>query len=103
MARIRERDLAVPALQAANAAGGVISTTELIKALEEYFQPDGQDAEILADRNDSYFSQKVRNLVSHRDSSTSIFKKGYAVYDAASESLSITPEGVDFLNQVPTE
>ena len=103
MARVRERDLAIPALQAARDAGGEISTSKLIKAMEDYFQPDGQNSEILADRNDTYFSQKVRNLVSHRDSSTSIFRKGYAEYDPQAESMTLTSAGSDFLDQVPTE
>lgn len=103
MARIRERELAIPALQAAAEAGGAITTTQLINRLEEYFEPDGQDAEILDGRNDTYFSQKVRNLVSHRNSSTSMFAKGYATYHAPTETITITAEGFNFLNQVPTE
>lgn len=103
MARIRERDLAIPTLQAAREAGGSITTTQLIEVLVDYFRPDGQDAEILDGRNDTYFSQKVRNLVSHRNSSTSIFKKGYATYYAPTESIALTPTGKSFLDQVPTE
>ncbi|GLI97671.1 hypothetical protein [Sphingobium sp. BS19] len=101
--RIRERDLIIPALRAASAKGGEITTTNLIKALAEEFEPDGQDAEILIDRNDTYFSQKVRNLISHRTTSTSMFTKGYAEYHDGSESFSITELGQQFLNQVPDE
>lgn len=100
--RIREKDLAVPALQAAAAKGsGFISTTDLIAALEDDFQPVGDDAEILEGRQDSKFSQIVRNLVSHRDSPTSIFAKGYAEYVDEEKGIRITDLGREFLRQVP--
>lgn len=100
--RIRERDLVIPALRAAaSRPGGYISTTDLIAVLEEEFQPEGRDAEILHDRNDTHFSQKVRNLVSHRDTSTSMFTKGYAEYTG--DGILITELGRAFLSQVPSE
>lgn len=103
MARVSERELVIPALKAAREAGGTITTSQLIRELEAYFQPDGQDAEILSDRNDTHFSQKVRNLISHRDTNTSMFTRGYASYHAGSESITLTPAGERFLDQVPTE
>ncbi len=99
--RINERDLVVPALRAAVARGGSISTSQLIDALEAEFEPDGKDAEILDGRQDTHFSQKVRNLVSHRESSTSMFRKGYAEYTG--DGIRITDAGRMFLTQVPTE
>ena len=39
----------------------------LIKKMEKAMKPTGKDATILAGRGDTYFSQKVRNLKSHRD------------------------------------
>jgi hypothetical protein len=98
--RIRERDLVVPTLRAtANSPSGEISTTDLIEELEELFQPEGQDAEILEGSHDSYFSQKVRNLISHRDTQTSMFERGYAEYTG--DGIKITDAGRDFLDQVP--
>jgi hypothetical protein len=98
--RVRERNLIIPALRAAAARpGGVISTSDLIADLEAEFQPEGRDAEILADRQDSYFTQKVRNLVSHREASTSMFKHGYAEYTG--NGIRITDAGRAFLAQVP--
>jgi hypothetical protein len=79
--RVQERDLVVPALRAAaSRPNGTISTSDLITELEDLFQPEGQDAELLEGRNDTYFSQKVRNLISHRTASTSMFLRGYAEY-----------------------
>lgn len=98
--RIRERDLAIPALRAAAARpNGHISTTDLIDVLEEEFEPAGDDAKILDGRHDSRFTQIVRNLVSHREASTSIFKRGYAEY--VDEGIRITDSGKAFLAQVP--
>jgi hypothetical protein len=100
-ARIRERDLIIPALRAAAARpAGYISTSDLIQELESEFQPEGQDAEILEGRNDSHFSQKVRNLISHRSGPTSMFSKGYAEYTG--DGIKITEAGRNFLAQVPT-
>lgn len=79
--RIRERDLMIPALRAAaRRPDGCITTSDLIKELEDEFQPDGEDASILTNRSDSRFSQIVRNLAkSHKESRTSMYKRGYAV------------------------
>jgi hypothetical protein len=99
--RVRERDLVIPALRAAANNGGEITMTQLIEELTEEFEPSGVDAEILEGRNDSHFSQKVRNLVSHRETGTSMFTKGYAEYHAPSESIRITDAGAAFLGHVP--
>ncbi len=40
-------------------------TSELIKKLNELLQPMGHDAHLIPGRQDTYFSQKVRNLKSH--------------------------------------
>lgn len=45
---------------------GSISTSDLIVELVDVLQPDGKDAQLLSGRNDSYFSQKVRNLKAHK-------------------------------------
>ncbi|WP_324743368.1 hypothetical protein U8326_07640 [Tsuneonella sp. CC-YZS046] len=101
--RIRERDLVIPALRAAVKMGGEIHMTKLIDMMIDEFEPEGEDAQIIEHRNDSKFSQKVRNLVSHRENSTSIFSRGYAIYIAQSESIRITDLGRKFLDQVPAD
>lgn len=96
--RIRERDLSVPALKAAaNKPDGYISTADLISELETFFKPAGHDANTLSGRQDSYFSQIVRNLISHRKSTNSIFAKGYAEYFNDKKGIKITERGKVFL------
>jgi hypothetical protein len=72
--RIPESALVMPALEYIYDAGGRISTTDLIGRLEDWFEPDGKDNEILDGRADTKFSQKVRNLKSHK----TLVKAGYA-------------------------
>jgi hypothetical protein len=73
--------LVFPTLELAAAQpGGFIRTAELIEALTKWFEPQGVDANILEGCNDTYFSQKVRNMISHRHSSGSFIAQGYAEY-----------------------
>ena len=96
--RVSEIDLVLPSLRVmSERPDGFISTTELIQELEELFNPTGKDAEIIDDRSDTFFSQKVRNLISHKDSPNNMIAKGYTEHDAEKEGLRITNEGRAFL------
>ena len=64
--RIEEKMIVLPALYIIKRRGSA-TTSDLIRDLTIVFNPSGEDAEILSGRNDTKFSQKVRNLVSHRD------------------------------------
>ena len=64
--RIEEKMLILPALYIIDRNEGATTST-LIEELTAVFKPNGEDAKILAGRNDTKFSQKVRNLKSHRD------------------------------------
>ena len=99
MSVVHEGELVIPALRAARNRGGEITMTQLIEDLTHEFEPSGTDAEILFGRNDTHFSQKVRNLVSHREAGTSMFTRGYAKYHAPSESISLTDAGYALLDQ----
>ena len=68
-------------------------TSDLIKALEDHFAPEGDDAEILAGRSDTRFSQIVRNIVSHRDAAGNMINDGLAEYDGKRRGLRITEAG----------
>lgn len=98
--RISERDLVIPALFVIS-RNPRIATGELIKRLEDIFQPQGEDAEILSGRSDTKFSQMVRNLVSHN---TLTDRYGYVEYHRGEERRSggeftITDEGQKYLNE----
>lgn len=59
-----ESEIAVVALEIIRAHPG-IHTTELIAEARRRMHPTGEDLDILNDRNDDKFSQKVRNIKSH--------------------------------------
>jgi hypothetical protein len=89
---VTETDLVVPALRlAAERPDGFIATADLIPTLSDIFNPTGKDAEIAQGRSDTYFSQKVRNLVSHRGSS--FIAHGYADYDEQRRGIVVTQKG----------
>lgn len=91
--RITESDLILPALYLMDAKEGAITTSDLIEALTKVMKPQGRDAEILANRHDTYFSQKVRNLKSHN----TLSKLNYA--DFVDGRYTITANGAKFLNE----
>lgn len=76
---------------------GFLSTESLIQLLTAHFRPTGIDAEILSNRSDTHFSQKVRNLVSHRHQSTSLETRRLAVYDDTRQGWVITQLGRDYV------
>ncbi len=95
---IHESDLTLPALRIlAKAPDGFLETTDLIEELEALFKPDGKDAEIIEGRNDSHFSQKVRNIISHRESANNPIAKGWIDYMKEAKGLKITKAGLGVL------
>ncbi|MFV0552988.1 MAG: DUF3883 domain-containing protein [Anaerorhabdus sp.] len=52
---------------------GYLTTSELITELHIKMKPTEHDIEIIEKRKDDYFSQKARNLISHRESKNNIF------------------------------
>jgi hypothetical protein len=73
--RVSETELILPALYFINREPG-ITTSRLKILLVDLLRPTGKDAEIARNRSDTYFEQKVRNLVSHR----TLQRQGYAEY-----------------------
>jgi hypothetical protein len=93
--RIPEPELIVPTLELLDAAPqGEMLTTEIIKALEDRFGPECEDGEILEGRHDTKYSQKVRNLKSHK----TLDKAGLAtpIY----RGFKITPAGRDLVKKL---
>jgi hypothetical protein len=80
--RVSERELVVPTLRLLDDTDrGWMATSDIITRLTELFVPSGQDAAILDGREDTYLSQKVRNMVSHRDQPSSFIHWGLAHYE----------------------
>lgn len=93
MTQYSERELVLPALTLLDRSEAGLTTSDLIRELTYILKPDGSDAKILAGRNDTYFSQKVRNLVSHR----TLEAPGLETYDPVRQHHSITPAGRQYL------
>jgi hypothetical protein len=74
-----------------------IETKDLIIELRNLMNPSGEDLEMLSNRNDDKFSQKVRNIKSHK----TLENKGYVkFYD---DKFFITEKGIKFLNEVQSD
>jgi hypothetical protein len=90
--RISERELVVPTLRLLDQGNlGWMATSDIIANLTELFSPSGQDAEILEGRNDTYFSQKVWNMIIHRDRPSNFIHRGLADYEG--HGLRISDQG----------
>ena len=96
--RVKESELVRPTLEhLATQPDGFATTSDLIIHLENLFEPCGEDAQILTNRSDTKFSQKVRNLISHRDQPSGIVGKGLVEYDQYRKGLTITRDGRRYL------
>lgn len=73
MSKFTEKEILSEAVVAIDEYGS-LNTSELIEILRNKMQPDGHDVQIIKDRNDDYFSQKVRNLKSHKTLSKYTFE-----------------------------
>ncbi|MBI0017478.1 MULTISPECIES: hypothetical protein [unclassified Commensalibacter] len=71
------------------ANGGCMQTSELIHQLTEAYQPNEYWRRILKNRNDSHFSQIVRNLVCHRDRITNTIHHGVLYYNPQNGTICI--------------
>lgn len=97
--QVTESDLVGPTLRLlATAPAGFMKTSDLIVSLNAIFNPTGKDAEIATNRKDTYFSQKVRNMVSHRDKN--FISVGQAEYEREDKGLTITDVGRALLSQL---
>ena len=99
--RISEEKILIAVLQLlAKQEDKTLTTTKLIELLTLRFNPSGRDAEIIEGRSDTFFSQKVRNIVSHRHEDSGIVARGLATYNQERRpgSLTITPEGENYIS-----
>ena len=87
MSNYSEADLIPFALEVISENPGGIDTAKLIENLRLKMQPSEHDLEILSNRNDDKFSQKVRNLKSHK----TLENKNLAIFK--DDKFFITEEG----------
>jgi len=88
-----EPQLIIPALILLDEKHSGITTSEMIPKLEKMLSPKGHDAQIIPGRQDTYFSQKVRNLKSHN----TLINKDLATYKRG--TWKITQKGLNFLEE----
>lgn len=96
--RISERELIIPSLWCiSRSVGRPISTSVLQDCLRSLLRPSGEDLLILAGRNDDRFSQKVRNLRSHK----TLEQLGLATYESRGSNgyWAITERGQQLLGE----
>jgi len=101
-ARVTEEEILIATLKLlALRDSKTLTTSQLIEMLAIQFDPIGKDAEILDGRSDTYFSQKVRNLVSHRDGNNGIVTRGLVTYNNHKRpgTLTITPLGENYASK----
>jgi len=93
---IHELDLRHEALKMLDSQpNGTLTTARLRKLLEEKLRRSTgpEDTKILKDRLDNALSQRVRNMISHRNASTGLEKRGLVTYCSWSHSMTITDAG----------
>ena len=86
-----ERDLVLPALKLISESQEGLNTTELKDRLRSTLKPCGHDLDILQGRNDDVFSQKVRNLISHKTLNKYV--------DIVNDKYHINKDGLEFIEQ----
>lgn len=98
MSEYSEPEFVIPALQFIRDNSSGVTTTEMIDRLINVFHPSGYDMEILQGRNDTHFSQKVRNLKSHN----TLTRHGWADYQRIGRNglWTITPRGLRYLRTI---
>ena len=101
MMPISESELILPTLMLLERSSEGLNTSQLIEQLTGTLHPTGDDMRILSGRNDTRFSQKVRNLKSHdtlrglatsatgRNQPSRITEEGRTLYATHKDSLDV--------------
>ena len=93
MTNYSENDLTIPSLKIIENYKNGIDTQNLINQLRIALKPNGEDILILVNRSDDRFSQKVRNLRSHK----SLEKKNWVKFK--DNKYYITDDGLTYLRE----
>ncbi len=92
MTKFSESDLVIESLKIIKKYPQGIETKDLLQILRLTLDPSGEDLELLSGRSDDKFSQKVRNLKSHK----TLENKGFAKF--LENRFYITDDGINFIN-----
>ena len=92
MTKFSEGDLVIESLKIIKSYPQGIETKDLLQILRLVLDPSGEDLEVLSGRSDDKFSQKVRNLKSHK----TLENKGFAKF--LENRFYITDDGINFIN-----
>ena len=92
MTKFSEGDLIIESLKIIKSYPQGIETKDLLQILRLALDPSGEDLEVLSGRSDDKFSQKVRNLKSHK----TLENKGFAKF--LENRFYITDDGINFIN-----
>jgi hypothetical protein len=97
--KLREPEARILALRiAASLPGHQATTTQIKEAIPSYRDLTQDDLRRSLTRgNEHMWEQIVGNVVSHQQSSTSIFKRGLA--ERTVDGIRVTPAGLDFLKK----
>ena len=94
MTTYTQSDLVLPTLKLLREHSSGLTTTQLIRLLTQELQPSGHDLESYPGRQDTIFSQTVRNFLgSHHV----LDSEGLATYSGPRQTWMITEKGLDYL------
>jgi hypothetical protein len=96
--KLGERDLTLPTLYILYTKGK-LSTSELKDEIISLLNPGGENLDPLVNRPDTKITQIIRNIISHKETTTNIIFKGLINYSEFTGILSITEKGVTYLNK----
>lgn len=94
--KLGEQDITDAILYILLETGGNINTTTVKSYVRSLLEPTGANSTPLLNRNDEVIDQIIRNIVSHRNNSSNIIKKGYVSY--VNGIWNITSSGKSYLN-----
>lgn len=96
--RTGEAEISIGALRIAEKFGGTASMTKIKDNIPDFVElTEADKAKSRTRPNEQMYAQIVGNIVSHRDTPGNIIYEGYATYDEATNSISITSAGASLL------
>ncbi len=99
--KLCEKDLTLPTLYILNSKGK-LNTSELKDEIITLLNPGGENLDPLLNRPDTKITQIIRNIISHKETSTNIINRGLIKYSDITGDISITNDGIIYLDKYIT-